>query len=129
MPMEHLNLQRLDLASVRLVVLCAQLGSLSEAAKRCHLSVSGASHRLKAFEEALGFEVFVRHRRGLRLTARGTRTVHCATQLLCWAEQLRAAGEDPLPSGPAAVDDQVLSRHHGAGVRRQEQGGVRNVFG
>jgi DNA-binding transcriptional LysR family regulator len=97
MPIGHLNLQRLDLATVQLVVLCAELGSLSEAAKRCHLSVSGASHRLKAFEDALGFEVFVRHRRGLRLTARGARTVHCGAQLLSWAQQMHA----DVPSGTA----------------------------
>ena len=127
--MDHLNLQRLDLASVRLVILCAELGSLSAAAKRCHLSVSGASHRLKAFEEALGFDVFVRHRRGLRLTARGARTAYCCTQLLSWAGQLRGDGEEPLPSGPAAVDDQVLRSHHGTGVRGQEQRGLRNMFG
>lgn len=127
--MDHLNLQRLDLASVRLVVLCAELGSLSEAAKRSHLSVSGASHRLKAFEEAMGFDVFVRHRRGLRLTPRGERTVYCSAQLLSWAGRLRAAGEDLPPSGPAAVDDEVLRRHHGAGIRGEEERGVRDVFG
>ncbi|HET6829437.1 MAG TPA: LysR family transcriptional regulator [Ramlibacter sp.] len=126
--MDHLNLQRLDLASVRLVVLCAELGSLSEAAKRCHLSVSGASHRLTAFEEAMGFDVFVRHRRGLRVSARGARTVYCCTQLLSWASQLRAP-EELQPSGPAAVDDEVLRGHHGAGVRGQEQRGLRDVLG
>ena len=48
-----MNLQRLDFASIRLVVLCAESGSLSEAPRRCHLSLSGASHRLKAFEDAV----------------------------------------------------------------------------
>lgn len=87
--MDQFNLQRLDLASIRLVVLCAECGSLSEAARRSHLSISGASHRLKAFEDALGFEVFLRHRRGLRLTDRGAHAVYCSTQLLSWVYNLR----------------------------------------
>jgi DNA-binding transcriptional LysR family regulator len=89
--MRHFNLQRLDLASIRLVVLCAEWGSLSEAARRCHLSVSGASHRLKSFEDALGYEVFVRHRRGLSLTSRGTHTVYCSKQMLTWVDELRVS--------------------------------------
>lgn len=89
--MGHVNLQRLDLASIRLVVLCAEWGSLSEAAKRSHLSVSGASHRLKSFEDAVGYPVFQRHRRGLRVTDRGAHTVYCSRQLLSWVEELRAA--------------------------------------
>lgn len=83
-----MNLQRLDFASIRLVVLCAESGSLSEAARRCHLSLSGASHRLKAFEDAMGVSVFQRHRRGLRITAQGRHVVYCSAQLLGWADRL-----------------------------------------
>ena len=83
-----MNLQRLDLASVRLVVLCAESGSLSEAARRCHLSLSGASHRLKAFEDAVGAPVFQRHRRGLRVTPQGAHFIYCSAQLLGWADRL-----------------------------------------
>lgn len=101
--MEQFNLQRLDLASIRLVVLCAECGSLSEAARRSHLSISGASHRLKAFEDALGFEVFLRHRRGLRLTDRGAHAVYCSTQLLSWVDNLRTglACDVPTASRPS----------------------------
>lgn len=91
-----MNINRLDLASIRLVVLCAQLGSLSEAARRCHLSLSGASHRLKSFEEAIGQPVFERHRRGMRPTPAGQQIVFCAEQLLEWIERLaRQARHDP----------------------------------
>ena len=85
---KFMNLQRLDLASIRLVVLCAESGSLSEAARRCHLSLSGASHRLKAFEDAVGEPVFQRHRRGLRITVRGRHVVYCGMQLLDWVDRL-----------------------------------------
>jgi DNA-binding transcriptional LysR family regulator len=83
-----MNLQRLDLASIRLVVLCAESGSLSEAARRCHLSLPGASHRLKAFEDAMGEPVFQRHRRGLRITTRGRHVVYCGIELLRWVDRL-----------------------------------------
>lgn len=68
-----MNINRLDLGSIRLVVLCAKSGSLSQAARHCNLSLSGASHRLKSFEEAVGQPIFQRHRRGLRLTPNGVR--------------------------------------------------------
>lgn len=95
-----MNLLRLDLASIRLVVLCAESGSLSEAARRCHLSLSGASHRLKAFEDAVGEPVFQRHRRGLRVTTRGRHVVYCGTQLLDWVDRL--AGPDLPDAGMPA---------------------------
>jgi DNA-binding transcriptional LysR family regulator len=65
------NLSRLDLVSLRLVMLCAELGSLSAAAGVAHLSVSGASHRLSQIEDAFGAALFVRHRRGLTATREG----------------------------------------------------------
>ena len=96
-----MNLQRFDLASIRLVVLCAESGSLSEAARRCHLSLSGASHRLKAFEEAVGEPVFQRHRRGLHITKRGRHVVYCGMQLLDWVDRL---------AGPASFDNAMPQR-------------------
>src|SRR4051794_10152068 len=65
------NLSRLDLVSLRLVMLCAELGSLSAAAGIAHLSVSGASHRLSRIEEAFGVALFVRHGGGLPPTIEG----------------------------------------------------------
>ena len=50
------NLARYDLVSIRLAVVCAETGSLSEAARLLHMSLSGASHRLSSLEEALGLE-------------------------------------------------------------------------
>lgn len=65
------NLARFDLVSLRLVVLCAELGSLSAAARSGHLSVSGASSRLSRLEEAFGTALFRRHWRGLAPTKEG----------------------------------------------------------
>lgn len=65
------NLGRLDLVSIRLAVLCARSGSLSTAADTCHLSVSGASDRLRRLEESLGVRLFVRRRYGMEPTNAG----------------------------------------------------------
>ena len=65
------NLARIDLVSLRLAVLCSETGSLSAASKRAHCSISAASERLSAFEDALGQRLFVRDHRGLRTTAAG----------------------------------------------------------
>lgn len=83
-----MNIHRLDLASIRLIVVCAQSGSLSQAARHCHLSLSGASHRLRSFEDAVGQPIFQRHRRGLRVTPAGQQIVYCGEQMLAWFERL-----------------------------------------
>lgn len=79
-----LNLARVDLVSLRLVVTCCDLGSISAAAGKCHLSVMGASERLRRLEDSLGKTLFHRHRRGLEPTAAG----HVAVQ---WARLILAA--------------------------------------
>lgn len=65
------NLGRLDLASIRLAVLCARSGSLTMAAQTCHLSARSASDRLRRLEESLGVRLFVRRRDGMEPTNAG----------------------------------------------------------
>jgi hypothetical protein len=59
---------RFDLVSLRMAVLCAQLGSLSAAARGVHCSLSTASYRLHALEDCVGAQLFTRTRRGLHTT-------------------------------------------------------------
>ena len=70
--MPSINLAKLDFVSIRLVVLCAQMGSLSMAAQMANMSVSRASHRLSSLEAKLGMQLFVRDHRGLRVTKSGS---------------------------------------------------------
>lgn len=65
------NLARFDLVSIRLAVLCAELGSLSAASKRVHCSLSTSSYRLSGLEETLGKRLFTRDHRGLHTTDAG----------------------------------------------------------
>lgn len=69
--MQNINPARLDLASIRLVVLCAEMGSLSKASRHSHCTLSAGSQRLSAFEKALGMRLFERDPRGLRITEAG----------------------------------------------------------
>jgi DNA-binding transcriptional LysR family regulator len=83
-----INIARLDLVSIRLVVLCAELGSLSAAARRAHCSVSAASQRLSAIEKAVGATLFTRDHKGLRLTESGHLFVQHACVILRHLELL-----------------------------------------
>lgn len=76
------NLAGVDLVSIRLVVLCAELGSLHAAAKQGNLSLSSASHRLTNLEALLRTRLFQRDHRGLQLTESGAVfVVHARTVL------------------------------------------------
>jgi len=67
----HYNLARFDFVSIRLAVACTRTGSLTEAARECHLVLPAASRRLRDLEKALGAQLFERHSRGLTPTALG----------------------------------------------------------
>lgn len=79
---ERMNLAGIDFVSLRLVVLCAELGSLSIAAKRAHMSLSCASHRLSTAEELFGARLFERDHRGLHPTRGGAMFVSHARAIL-----------------------------------------------
>lgn len=67
-----MNLARFDLISIRLVVLCAERGSLAAVAKLAHMSKSAASHRLANLELCFGQQLFHRdHRRATPHRSRG----------------------------------------------------------
>src|SRR5205085_1976287 len=78
----NLNLARFDLVSIRMAVLCAELGSLSAAARQVHCSLSTGSYRLAMLEDSLGAPLFTRDRRGMRMTAAGERFLLHARAIL-----------------------------------------------
>lgn len=83
-----MNLARLDFISLRLAVRCAELGSISAAAAQCHLSVMGASERLRRLEDALGAALFHRHRRGVVPTEAGATLARSGKEILDAVAQL-----------------------------------------
>jgi DNA-binding transcriptional LysR family regulator len=76
------NLARLDLVSLRLVLLCTELGSLSLAAEASNLSLSGASGRVARIEQAYRRKLFIRHARGLAPTGDGVIVAQHARRVL-----------------------------------------------
>lgn len=101
------NLARIDLVSLRLVVRCVELGSLSAAAQSAHLSVSGASSRLSRLEETLGTALFRRHWRGLAPTEEGAIVAAQADRMLGLLremnESLRRMRMQALPTASCQV--------------------------
>lgn len=85
--MPSVNPARLDLATLLLLMECAEQGSLTAAAARCNMSVMGASGRLRRLESALGRQLFFRYRRGLQATAAGHSAIPIAKLMVdAWRE-------------------------------------------
>lgn len=94
------NLDRIDLSSLRLVVACATAGSLTHAAPMCHMSTMNASRRLKLLEESLGVALFYRRKSGLELTAAGQVVAQESARLLQMLEAMvLSALRAPRPMG------------------------------
>jgi len=79
-----------DLKDLRLFVATAELGNLTRAAERQHLSLAAASARIKALETQCGLALLSREARGVRLLPPGEAFLHHARLLLQQANQLRA---------------------------------------
>lgn len=79
-----------DLHSLSLFVKAARYGSLSEAARLSHTSLSAASRRIAQLEADYGVSLFERTPQGVRLTAAGVTLLHHANQLMHQAATLRA---------------------------------------
>ncbi|MFC0709402.1 LysR family transcriptional regulator [Azorhizophilus paspali] len=60
-----------DLQSLRVFLLAAELGSLTRAAERAHLTLSAVSKRICDLEKTIDCPLFVRQPRGLELTPAG----------------------------------------------------------
>lgn len=57
--------------ALRVFVIAAQHESLSDAAEQLHLTKGAVSQQIKRLEEDLGFTVFNRHSRGIKLSEKG----------------------------------------------------------
>jgi DNA-binding transcriptional LysR family regulator len=84
----------IDLATLRVVVAAADLGSISAASKHLALAVAAASARISLLEEALGFRIFERSPRGVQLTPAGHMLLERSRSLLADADRLAADMHD-----------------------------------
>ena len=97
------NLARFDIVSMRLVVLCAELGSLSAAARRVNCSLSAGSYRLTVLEHMLGVALFTRDHRGLHATQAGDIFVGHARAILEHVAQIDHCIRHARGTGHAAA--------------------------
>ncbi|TFH91411.1 LysR substrate-binding domain-containing protein [Vibrio ouci] len=75
------------LQGVNLVCIVARHQSLTSAAKELSLTVGAVSQQLQQIEDKLGFSVFERHARGIRLTEQGSKLVESTSHHLAAIEE------------------------------------------
>lgn len=81
---------QLSLTDLRLFVAVAELGNLTRAAERCHLSLPAVSNRIQALEEQARCRLLERRARGVALTAAGELFAAHARGMLLEADSLQA---------------------------------------
>lgn len=84
----------MNLLHWRLMVAIADAGNISRAAERVGITQSGASQATAQLETALGFQVFVRERRHIGITALGEQVIEHARAMLERLDAIRALADD-----------------------------------
>ena len=79
----------MELYQLRSFVTVAELGHLTRAAERLHISQPALSAQIKALEDELAVELFVRKPNGMVVTAGGKRLLAEAQKLLAAAQSMR----------------------------------------
>jgi DNA-binding transcriptional LysR family regulator len=95
----------MDLSQLRTFRAVAEAQSFTKAAARLNLTQSAVSHQIKALEGELGEPLFVRSRRGARLSEAGRSVLERAGHILDEADALREAfrSEGASPTGRVRV--------------------------
>ncbi|MEF1291804.1 LysR substrate-binding domain-containing protein [Vibrio sp. M260118] len=75
------------LHGVNLICIVARHQSLTSAAKELNLTLGAVSQQLQQIEQRLGFSVFERHARGIRLTEQGRKLVEATSHHLSAIEE------------------------------------------
>jgi DNA-binding transcriptional LysR family regulator len=117
----------IDLVQLRTFVAVAEEQHLTRAAERIHISQSAASAHVRAIEELLRTQLFIRTNKGLELTQAGQLLFHKAKALLneathftSYARELRGevegslvvgSGGDPFSSRIGHIVAELISQH------------------
>lgn len=80
----------IEMKQLQYLVVCADLKSFSKAADVLYTTQPNVSKVIRSLEEELGFELFRRQNRGIRLTSRGTRVYDYACRAMENVQQLTA---------------------------------------
>lgn len=84
----------MNLLHWRLLVAVADVGNISRAAERVGITQSGASQAIAQMETALGFQVFIRDRRHISMTALGEQVIEHARVMLARLDSIRLLADE-----------------------------------
>ena len=95
----------MELSQLRTFRTVAETLNFTRAAERLHLTQSAVSHQIKAFEEELGEPLFIRAKRGVKLSQAGKAALEYVERILEDIEGLRkrVAGHKDEPQGSVRV--------------------------
>lgn len=86
----------MNLLHWRLLAAVADLGNITRAAERVGMTQSGASQAIAQLEALLGFQVFVRERRNISVTALGDEVTKHARLMLAQLDAIRRLSEESV---------------------------------
>ncbi len=91
----------MEMSQLRTFRAVAETLNFTRAAERLHLTQSAVSHQIKALEEELGEPLFIRAKRGVKLSQAGKASLEYVERILDDAEALResVAGRERSPVG------------------------------
>ncbi|HVF86795.1 MAG TPA: LysR family transcriptional regulator [Pyrinomonadaceae bacterium] len=91
----------MEMSQLRTFRVVAETLSFTRASERLHLTQSAVSHQIKALERELGEPLFIRAKRGVKLSQAGKVALEYAERILENAEALRERlrGRDAAPTG------------------------------
>ncbi|UVF22169.1 LysR substrate-binding domain-containing protein (plasmid) [Microvirga terrae] len=96
----------MDVAQLQNFIQVAELGSLSSAADHLKMSQSALSRQIGALEDVLGVSLFMRHRRGMVITAQGRNILERARALVTEWDELSTSTR----SSSMLLNGQVATR-------------------
>src|SRR5215218_10272984 len=99
------NNQKMELWQLRTFTAIAETLNFTKASEKLNLTQSAVSHQIKALEEELGVQLFVRAARGVTLTDAGKKALVYAKRILAESEQMLAsvAGRERALAGTVRV--------------------------
>ncbi len=80
---------RFDLTDLRLFLAIHETGTITAAARRCHITTASASERIKGMEASLGVLLLDRHHKGVKITAAGRTFLHHASTVVQQMDRMR----------------------------------------
>src|SRR5262245_46226971 len=95
----------MEISQLRTFRTVAETLNFTRAAERLHLTQSAVSHQIKALEEELGEPLFIRAKRGVKLSQAGKAALEYVERILEDMEALRkrVSGHKDEPQGRVRV--------------------------